>query len=737
MIKGFEPRLYQQTIFSTCSLHNTLVVLPTGLGKTNVFLMITAKRLSDYPDMKVMLLGPTRPLIEQYKKAFLENFDVREDEIAVITGAVSPDKRKEVYEKAKIVFSTPQCIENDMITRRVDIKKFSLIGFDEAHRAIDDYAYTFIAKKYYETGPKARLIGLTASPGSDKEKIESVINNLFIEKVEVRNEDDEDVKPYIQETKVSWAEVELPEEYLKIKKYFEYVIKDRLKTLKSLGVISKISDFGLNKKEVLRLQVEVQARIAKGEKTPELMRGISVLAEIIKVEHAKELIESQGAIQLLEYMKKSFDDASKSKSKAVVNLVRDEAYKAAYSLTKKTVERGVKHPKIGEVQKILLKNPESKKIVFSHFRETAKTIRDELEAMGVSCEVFVGQAKKNGTGITQKKQKEIIDDFREGKFEVLIATSVAEEGLDIPNVDLVVFYEPVPSAIRQIQRRGRTGRHSEGQAILLVAKNTRDEAYKWSAYHKENKMYKVLRGLKENKGSELKPRRDAKLSDYAQKEETVSGDVKIVVDHREKANKVVKSLMERGISISLEKLDIGDYLLSDRVCVEYKTVSDFVNSIIDGRLLSQLKILRKYEKPIVLVEGGEDLYSQRNLTPNSIRGAIAAAMITYGIPIYFSKNKEETADLLSLISKKEQLQEKRGFSMHNLKPTSTRQLQEYIVASLPGVGSSLSKPLLKEFKSIKKIFSSEEEDLKKTRLIGDKKAKEIFDIINEDYKDYE
>lgn len=122
------------------------------------------------------------------------------------------------------------------------------------------------------------------------------------------------------------------------------------------------------------------------------------------------------------------------------------------------------------------------------------------EIPGINAKVFVGQAKKgtgkNETGLSQREQQEIISDFSLGKINILVATQIGEEGLDIPEVNAVIFYEPIPSAIRMIQRRGRTARLAPGKLIILITKNTRDEAYYWAAFHKEKKMYQVLDTMK-------------------------------------------------------------------------------------------------------------------------------------------------------------------------------------------------------------------------------------------------
>jgi Fanconi anemia group M protein len=111
----------------------------------------------------------------------------------------------------------------------------------------------------------------------------------------------------------------------------------------------------------------------------------------------------------------------------------------------------------------------------------------------ISCKGFFGQSKKHGQkGLNQDKQLSILEDFRNGKFQVLVATSVAEEGLNIPNVDLVIFYEPVPSEIRFIQRKGRTGRFSNGRVIILSYENSIDIKYLESSKRKLSKMKTLL-----------------------------------------------------------------------------------------------------------------------------------------------------------------------------------------------------------------------------------------------------
>ena len=278
--------------------------------------------------------------------------------------------------------------------------------------------------------------------------------------------------------------------------------------------------------------------------------------------------------------------------------------------------------------------------------------------------------KKKGTGLTQKKQIELIKEFREGKFNVLVMSSVGEEGLDIPSVDVVIFYEPVPSAIRTIQRRGRTGRQEKGEVVVLVTKGTRDEAYRWSSFHKEKRMHKILKNLKRKFNVEYKT--EKKLTEFIVPDTGIT----VYADFREKGSGIIKKFIELGINIKLQKLEIGDYLLSSDLVVEHKTVEDFVNSLIDKRLFTQMRDMKKYAKQLIIIEGNEDIYTQRKLHPNAIRAMLATICIDYSIPLLSTKNNEETALLLAIIAKREQSDEKKDFTLHSAKPLTLKELQE-------------------------------------------------------------
>ena len=744
--KPFEPRRYQETIFAQSTMHNTLVVLPTGLGKTMIAVMLAAHRLKEHPDKKILVLAPTKPLVQQHERTFREYLDLPENGFALFTGAVSPEQRAQRWHEARVVFSTPQGLENDVLSSRIRLTDVALIVFDEAHRAVGDYAYVFLAAQAQKQAHSLRVLALTASPGTSEEEITEVCKSLGIEEIEVRAQTDADVAPYVQELDIHWCEVDLPPEFAETRKLLADAHEARVAQLRSMNLLQ--GKF-VGKRVLLELQGRLQGELAKGFRDPESMQAVSVAAQALKIGHAIELLDTQGLSALGKYFQGLREQATAGQSKAVVQVVSDVRVKTAQVKVAALIERQIEHPKLRELRRIILahahRQGDVKIIVFTQYRDQATRIIEAVRELNITAHLFVGQQKKGDTGMSQKEQRAMLDRFASGEFRVLVATSVAEEGLDIPKVDLVLFYEPVPSAIRTVQRRGRTGRGERGEVIVLVARGTSDEGYKWSAHHKEKRMYRSLATVKRTfrasaaPGVEARAQQNLLQAYHAQKKEDAATVVseqlaalKIVGDYREKASPVMKELVNAGVQLELQQLAVGDYHISERVVVEYKQVVDFVDSILDGRLLAQLKSLRQYARPIILVEGEADIYSVRRVHPNAIRGMLATIAVSYNIPILWSRSPRETAGLLIALARREQVGGTE-FQYHTQKPLSDDDLMEYIIAAFPGIGSQLAKPLLSEFKTIQGVVNASAEELRKVALIGEKKAKRIKELSEREY----
>ncbi len=492
-LKGIKPRKYQQQIFENCIDNNCIVVLPTGLGKTLIALMLTIERMKKYPGEKALFLAPTKPLVEQHFNYFKKHLPALFADMQVFTGKIPSQKRKKLWETADIIFSTPQCVANDLKNNLYTLKEVCLLIEDEAHRCVKNYSYTFIAKKYLEQANHPRILGLTASPGTEKSKIISICKNLSIQKVEVKTRDSPEVKEYLQELEFEKIKIPFPPEFEEIRQAISSLLTKYTDELRKRGLL-----FGpASKTNLIQLQKKLANSLSYGIRNYNHLHAASACAQAIKLQHALELLETQTLEGFNKYLKTLFKSAAQKQSKGVVRLVAKPEFNFAYIKSTELLAKKIEHPKLKKLTEILQKeiseNNKLKTIVFSQFRNTAAKISEKLnEIEGISSKVFVGQLKKEGLGLNQKEQKKILEEFASGRINTLCATSIGEEGLDIPEVNLVIFYEPIPSAIRAIQRRGRTARLQKGKLIILMTNKTRDEAFYYISRAKEKKMQRSL-----------------------------------------------------------------------------------------------------------------------------------------------------------------------------------------------------------------------------------------------------
>ncbi|MFH0955185.1 MAG: ERCC4 domain-containing protein [Candidatus Micrarchaeota archaeon] len=1276
-----EPRQYQEILaYTVLDKGNTLIVAPTALGKTVVAALVINQRLADFSTQKVLMLSPTKPLALQHQATFQKFFDIPSDQIELLTGSSPPAKREAAWQRACIISATPQAIENDIISGRLSLKDFSLVIFDEAHRAVGDYSYVFLAKRYLKQAVNPLILGLTASPGSEQEKIQDVCKNLFIENIEIKTLKDADVQAYANPIELEWQKVDLSPDFLQIKAWLRDFQKDQLLFIKKLGLAKNIQSNMMRRKDLLMLQVSIRHNLVERAKSnPALWTAISKLAALLKISHAEILLETQGIVPLHDYFERLQAKSGQSGSpKALQTVLSDARIQKAMQATQHLFENGETHPKQKLLTDILQsqfkQNQKSKVIVFNHYRDSVKHLTSVLEKIeGVRPIRFVGQATKGeDKGLTQKQQGEFLEHFRNGEYNTLVASSVhpeefiivrndaenkieikkigdfvdayipfepvksevvkisgysslsfdnaktvflpithvhkhprksevvetvfssgfrakvtrdhsfftfdassnlvpsppkenlfakicltapnieenqtldlakefdkklppemkkkvlctisgltqarireltsnkkflntllsksrnltkiadesgldkktvnlagkrlaaesfvltdktgkflffsltkpgreyykflqwffkncryrkkkyrvsleavaktelkletfcqifieasygktkfprflevnpslaeflglyvaegnarnttstagihlaaqkkemqermaasvrkglgidpsitwrgidihsklayylikyvfragigaynkeipsiiftlptehkwkflegyargdghltdkrivlttvsqklvtglifllrqlgikkitlqknakrtpfnvcimesvpfqeinvhgkkcyydlvpvaqtdqrtfalmqntflsqnkgqktrevetvteqncfdyikkiaqlkvqpkfvydisvdktqlfvggqgliclhnsvAEEGLDIPQVDLVIFFEPVPSEIRTIQRRGRTGRLDKGRCIVLMAAKTRDEAYYYSSMAKERLMYRTLKKMQKRPEINLpKPNKAAGaqkqtlLSKYV---EELKDKVEIFVDSREQASSVCRELTELGAVIRVKQLEVSDYVLGPEIAVERKTVEDFLESLIDGRLFNQLQSLSQtYSSPLIILEGNpRELFSLRNIHKNAIWGSLSSIAINYRIPILFSENSRETAEVLFVIAKREQLGKDKDLRIRTgRKGLTLTQSQQFVVESLPMVGPTMAKSLLDHFKTIKSLVNATEKELKEVNNMGEKKAKKIVKLINAKYE---
>ena len=741
-----ERREYQIKIADSAAKSNTLVVLPTGLGKTVIALILIAKELKKDKN-KILFLAPTKPLVIQHAQFLRQYLAIDNESIVIFTGEISPEKRHKIWEDSRIIVSTPQVIENDLLSKRLNLTDVSLIIFDECHHAVGEYSYVFVSEIFQKQREDGLVLAMTASPGNDISKILEVCKNLRIKNIEIRTKYDPDVKPYVHDLKISWKEIALPREFAHIIQLLRKALSKRLNILKDLEFIESSSISLINKTKLLDAQKKIQGEIRSRIKPPKILfKAASTQSEAMKIHYSLELFQTQGVNAFRNYFQRMGKEAiSKDSSKASRSIMSDNDIQEAISYVK-SLE--IEHPKVQEIVKIIenqLKiKPDSKIIIFTHYRDTSQHISKLLnDVKKANPARFIGQTIKEGDkGLTQKEQSIIIKKFKEGEYNILIATSVAEEGLDIPSTDLVVFYEPIPSEIRAIQRRGRTARKMPGKVIILITKGTSDEGYYWSSKRKEKRMRSELELIRSkiskkfedvetlyNKKIEAKSNQKT-LTDYHKKENKV----KIIVDHREYRSNVVRNLTIKGAFVEPQQLDIGDYILSSRIGVERKKIDDFLESLIDGKLFKQIAQLRDaYSRPVMILEG-DNLLTRRNINHNAIFGSLASITVDYGVPVLNTKDALETADLLNVIAKREQREDKKAVAVRGEKTQmSLRERQQFIIEGLPNISSVIAKRLLAHFGSIKDISNATEEELQKVKGVGKNIASDIVKLINANY----
>ena len=490
-----EDRLYQERVAETAVGHNTLVVLPTGLGKTAVALRVIAEFLLREPTKSVLFLAPTRPLVVQHARSVRTALFAPEP--LTLTGAIPPERRADLLRPPQVVVATPQVVGNDLAEGGFPLATFSLLVFDEAHRAVGDYPYVAIARANRD-GPNARVLAMTASPGGSLARIREVWNHLGIERFEYRTDRSPDVLPYVHGIGVETVAVPMPPEVQELAIRMRAAVLRPVDTLRQLGLLSG-PDAG--RRVLLEVGATLHRRIAEerssGSSPPNLWKAVTAQAVAMKAFHALELIESQGVDSLREFLARQRPAPGKRMTPAQRAFLSDpDVVEVQRRLDRLTVE----HPKIATTVEIvseeLHRKPDARVIVFAQYRDTVDRLVGELERRGdpaVRPARFVGQASHgDDAGLSQKEQVRLLDAFRSGAVNCLVATSVAEEGLDIPATDLVVFYEPIPDVIRTIQRRGRTGRARTGRVLVLVAEGTRDVGMNRGASARERRMHAML-----------------------------------------------------------------------------------------------------------------------------------------------------------------------------------------------------------------------------------------------------
>ena len=465
------------------------MVMPTGFGKTAVEWMIMAEYLS-FGNGKILLIAPTTGLVEQQQRMAREMINLEDENISRYTGETAPAKRPEIWNKSRIIMATSQVIRNDAQSGAIDLSEVSLLVVDEAHHATGNHAYAQVGDLYLESKPDAMVLAATASPGSNEKNILEVAQRLGIERLDVSRREEPLLEPYSVDLENIPIRVDLPDELITLIHPLQAHQNDEVKRLQRLGFLaptqhltSKIIDAAQK-----NASIAIQRRDARGY---DAARRIS---DLRRMHLLIDLLKTQGMKSASSYLQRAEEDGRSGDrgTNRFVSLGPVHNFRIAAN------DLPELHPKTDKVHSLVIQQleqkPKSKILIFTEFRDTVENLVEYLGSIEkASVDRFIGQSSRGKKkGMNQKQQLEQLRRFRSGEINVLVATSVGEEGLDVPSADLVLLYEPVPSAIRAIQRRGRTARQSDGTVKTLITRNTRDEFVHSAAKIREERMYVLL-----------------------------------------------------------------------------------------------------------------------------------------------------------------------------------------------------------------------------------------------------
>ncbi len=488
---GVEARGYQLRSLERILSFSSLMVMPTGFGKTAVEWMTMADFLRKGSN-KIVLIAPTTGLVDQQRTMAVERLNLDEERIVSYTGETGPQKREALWNQATVVMATPQVIRNDAMNGIIDLAEVDLLILDEAHHATGNHAYAQVGNLYQRTNPKGRVLAATASPGSTLRNINEVRTNLNAHNLDLCKRDEPLLSDYDVDMNIHTHTVDLPRALETLITPLRTHFNEEVSHLQRLGFMPTKEYIGTN--DIERAQQSASRAIQQRD-----VRGYDAarrVADLRRIHILINLLQTQGT-----QVAKAFLNRAEEEGRSGRKTNRMLALPVIHQLRLALNDVGELHPKSSIVETLVKQEitakPEGKVLIFTEYRDSVDRIVEVLrQHEGLEPDAFIGQSSRGSQkGMTQKQQLAQLNRFRSGEINVLVATSVGEEGLDVPAADLVVLYEPVPSAVRAIQRRGRTARQRAGSVHVLIAKNTRDAYVHRASERQEENMHRLMTRL--------------------------------------------------------------------------------------------------------------------------------------------------------------------------------------------------------------------------------------------------
>ncbi|KAF9110573.1 hypothetical protein BGX27_006176 [Mortierella sp. AM989] len=543
---NYPRRDYQYNIIRRALFSNTLVSLPTGLGKTFIAAVVMLNYFRWFPKSKIIFMAPTKPLVNQQIEACFNVCGIPQEETIEMTGQQNSELRREWWGEKRVIFCTPQVLQNDIKSGICPAEDIVCLVVDEAHRAMGRYAYSEVIRLLEPINKDIRIMALTATPGGDIKTVQKVVQNLKIAKIEMRTEDSMDLQKYVFKRSIQEMVVPCGREVGDIRDKFLKLMRPFLDRLVKQNILRTADPGQLSRFTILQgrdayLAEHPQHSAAKSF----IMKQVGICMGLV---HAYELLTVHGIRPFFANMD-PFSNNNNNNNASTSNPtgVRGTGAKRKYgdndpdkdddnkpSLARKAMEEIPEFIRMMDSIRTKMKNPgfsshpklerlvgvvvqhfvdhqdqndalvkaraisaestntetseddallETRVMIFANYRESVEEISRVLELHRplVKVQSFIGQATAKGKkGISQKEQQKVVADFQKGQHNVLVATSIGEEGLDIGDVDLIICYDSHSSPIRMLQRMGRTGRKRKGKICLLLAEGQEEQKYRRS-----------------------------------------------------------------------------------------------------------------------------------------------------------------------------------------------------------------------------------------------------------------
>ncbi|KAH9075821.1 P-loop containing nucleoside triphosphate hydrolase protein [Lactarius deliciosus] len=479
-------RDYQFNISRNCLFDNALVALPTGLGKTFIAGVVMLNFYRWFPEGKVVFVAPTKPLVAQQVEACHKTCGIPGSDAIELTGNNPRSFRAKAWQEKRVFYMTPQTFENDLKTDNCDPRDIILLVVDEAHKGAGDYSYAKVVRFLMAKNPHFRLLALTATPGGTPDAVQAIVNSLHIGRIELRDEQSLDIRSYVYEKKVKQHIVSMNEGIAKLRDLLAKVLEVYIKKCTAFGILRGNLD------PVMFHPFRANAAMDEINRRPDsrqLQWAYPVLRKVGALARAMGYLLEASPQMCFRSLTEEAEGATSDKPSG---LNKDPAFQTLVTELRLQKSNGFAvHPKL-EMLKVLVMDhfgqrlrdenasdadvrvgEDTRAMVFVTFREAVDEIVDFLnqDSPLLRASKFIGQGidKKGNKGLAQREQLDIINRFKDGVFNILVATSVGEEGLDIGEVDLIVCYDAQKTPIRMLQRVGRTGRKREGYVHVLLA----------------------------------------------------------------------------------------------------------------------------------------------------------------------------------------------------------------------------------------------------------------------------